>query len=156
MPVPREIRAPPVSFNRPLMRLIFVAAIVKVLTGIAVAPWAAIAAPQRLALPAWYYIALLLIFGGSGGLLYLGGKNDGRARLLGVVFVLFGTLFTDRLVASALPSLGDRLDGPRPFWRAFNSLRSNRCWSGALPGRFRGSSRAWCRPGCRRSSGAWP
>jgi hypothetical protein len=88
------------------MRLMFVAAAVKIAAGLAVWPWisAAVPLPAR-ALPTWYYVALLLIFGVSGAFLYLGGKSDVRARLLGVVFLLFGTLFTDRLVARALPAL---------------------------------------------------
>jgi hypothetical protein len=92
------------------MRLMFVAGAVKIAVGLAMWPWisAALPLPAR-ALPTWYYVALLLIFGVSGAFLYFGGKSDVRARLLGVVLLLFGTLFTDRLVARALPSI------PGPF-----------------------------------------
>lgn len=87
------------------MRLMFVAGAVKIAAGLAVWPWISAALPlQARELPTWYYVALLLIFGASGAFLYLGGKNDVRARWLGLVLLLFGTLFTDRLVARALPS----------------------------------------------------
>ncbi len=94
------------------MRLIFIAAATKIAAGLAVTPWiaGATALPGR-GLPTWYYGALLLIFGVSGAALYLGGKNDLRARLLGVAFVLFGTLFTDRVVARAIPLLPEPVAG---------------------------------------------
>jgi hypothetical protein len=85
------------------MRLIFVAAAVKIAVGLAVSAWISSTVPlPPNALPTWYYVALLVIFGISGSALYVGGKNDERARLLGVSFVLFGTLFTDRVAARAI------------------------------------------------------
>jgi hypothetical protein len=87
------------------MRLMFVAAAVKIAAALALWPWISAAAPlPPSALPSWYYVVLLLIFGVSGALLYFGGKSDTRARALGIVFLLFGTLFADRLVARAAPS----------------------------------------------------
>jgi hypothetical protein len=92
------------------MRLIFVAAAVKVAAGLAVSPWISGALPLAArALPSWYYVALLVIFGVSGTLLYAGGRNDIRARLLGVVLLLFATLFTDRLAERAIPSVPERI-----------------------------------------------
>ncbi len=92
------------------MRLLFVAAAVKVAAGIAVSPWIsdALLLPAQ-ALPSWYYVLLLTAFGVSGVLLHLGGRHDDRARVLGVVLLLFATLFTDRLIARALPSLSASL-----------------------------------------------
>ena len=50
-------------------------------------------------------VLLLLIFGVGGGMLFLGGGRDARARWLGLVFLSFGTLFTDRLLGAAIPLL---------------------------------------------------
>jgi tRNA A-37 threonylcarbamoyl transferase component Bud32 len=88
------------------MRLLFVVGAAKIAAGLAAALWIppALALPVQ-ALPSWYYVGLILIFGLSGAVLYLGGSHDARAMLLGMVLVLFGTLFTDRLVARALPAL---------------------------------------------------
>ena len=38
-------------------------------------------------------------------MLFLGGGKDARARWLGLVFLSFGTLFTDRLLGAAIPAL---------------------------------------------------
>jgi hypothetical protein len=91
------------------MRLIFVAATVKILVGLASSFWTS--GGQGLppsALPSWYYVGLLLVFGASGTLLCLGGR-DVRARWLGLVFLTFGSLFTDRLVARTLPGMPEAL-----------------------------------------------
>ena len=56
--------------------------------------------------PPWVNLVHLLAFTGAGGLLISGGRHDPRARALGIVFVLFGTSFSNRLIvwlASALP-----------------------------------------------------
>jgi hypothetical protein len=88
------------------MSLLFVVGAVKIAAGLAAALWipAALPLPAQ-ALPSWYYVVLVLIFGVSGAVLYLGGSRDTRAMLLGIVLVLFGTMFADRLVARALPAL---------------------------------------------------
>ena len=88
------------------MRLISVAAAVKIVVGLAAWFWipSALSLPPA-ALPSWYYVGLLAIFGVAGTLLYLGGKRDVRPRSLGLLFLLFGSLFTDRLVTRALPSM---------------------------------------------------
>jgi hypothetical protein len=86
------------------MRVLFVAAAAKIAAGLALYPSipAALPLPAQ-ALPSWYYAALLAIFGVSGTLLYAGGRSDARARALGVVLLIYGTLFTDRLAVRALP-----------------------------------------------------
>jgi hypothetical protein len=85
---------------------IFVAAVVHVAAGVAVAPWTGSAFPQAVtALPPWYYLLLVLVFGTSGCLLYVGGTRDERARLLGLLCLLFGSLFSGRLMVRALPAL---------------------------------------------------
>src|SRR6476620_10301124 len=86
------------------MRLMFAAAALKIAAGLGVSPWAA-SADANLPLPGWYYVLLLLIFGVGGGMLFLGGGRDARARWLGLVFLSFGTLFTDRLLGAAIPLL---------------------------------------------------
>ncbi|HVO11399.1 MAG TPA: protein kinase [Vicinamibacteria bacterium] len=87
------------------MRPLFLAALLKVLVGVAAWFWTSAEAPlPSHALPSWYHLSLLLVFGICGALLYLGGKADPRTRLLGLVFLLFGSLFTDRLVTRAVPS----------------------------------------------------
>jgi hypothetical protein len=94
------------------MRLLAVAAVAKIAVGVAVSvgvPLAALRSPG--ALPAWYYAGLLLAFGASGLVLWSGGTRDSRARLLGLVFLLFGSLFTDRLALRAMPELS----GPVAF-----------------------------------------
>jgi hypothetical protein len=63
------------------------------------------------ALPSWYYLGLLLIFGASGTWLHLGGRDE-RASWLGLVFLTFGSLFTDRVVARAGPFLPELLALP--------------------------------------------
>ncbi|HET7216821.1 MAG TPA: serine/threonine-protein kinase [Vicinamibacterales bacterium] len=90
------------------MRVLFVAAVAKIAAGLALYPWisGAIPLPAR-ALPSWYYAALLVVFGVSGALLYAGGRQDTRARSLGVVLLIFGTLFTDRLAVRAMPQVSD-------------------------------------------------
>jgi hypothetical protein len=86
------------------MTLIFVAAAVKLVLGLGAGLWASFALPwPSPALPGWYYVFLLLVFGLSGALLYLGARGDVRTRSLGLVFLLFGTLFADRLLVQTLP-----------------------------------------------------
>jgi hypothetical protein len=87
------------------MRPLFVAGVVKVAAGLAAVWWISesVQLPAR-ALPTLYYVILLLVFGLSGTVLYLGGSRDTRARSLGVVLLLFGSLFTERLVPRAQPS----------------------------------------------------
>ena len=84
----------------------FVVGAVKIAAGLAAALWISPALPlPAQALPSWYCVVLLLIFGVSGAVLYFGGSRDTRAMLLGIVLVLFGTMFADRLIARALPAL---------------------------------------------------
>jgi len=88
------------------MSLLFVVGAIKIAAGLAAALWISPALPlPAQALPSWYYVVLLLIFGVSGAVLYFGGSRDTRAMLLGIVLVLFGTMFADRLIARALPAL---------------------------------------------------
>jgi serine/threonine protein kinase len=88
------------------MRPLFLAAAVKLVVGLAAWLWLPGDLPLPPgALPCWYHLGLLLIFGVSGTLLYLGGKGDIRTRSLGLMFLLFGSLFADRLVARAIPSV---------------------------------------------------
>src|SRR5215510_15086870 len=88
------------------MRLLFLTGAIKIAGGLAAALFISAAIPLLVqALPSWYYVLLLSVFGGSGAVLFLGGRNDARAMQLGLVLVLFATLFTDRLILRALPSL---------------------------------------------------
>src|SRR5918993_5212918 len=92
------------------MPLIFGTAAAKIAVGLALAVLLTPATPLRPeALPTWYYFALLLIFGASGTALYLGGRSDPRAQLLGVVFLLFGSIFTDRLVTRSMAAVPEWL-----------------------------------------------
>ncbi len=95
------------------MRLLFVAASAKVAIGILASGLVLGApAPAAPALPTWYYLALLVIFQLSAAWLYIGGRRDARARALATLFVLFATLFTDRIVVRATahaPDIGDRV-----------------------------------------------
>lgn len=92
------------------MRLLFVAASLKVVVGI-LAAGAVIAAPAPApALPTWYYVALLVIFQLSGSWLFIGGRRDVRARSLATVFVLFATLFADRVLVRAAAIAPDGSD----------------------------------------------
>src|SRR3954467_8993753 len=93
------------------MRLLFAAASLKIAVGILAsilvlgAP--ALAAP---ALPTWYYLALLVIFQLSATWLFIGGQRDVRAQTLATMFVLFATLFTDRIVIRATAVTPDIVD----------------------------------------------
>ena len=93
------------------MRLLFAAASVKVAVGILasglVLSAPALAAP---ALPTWYYCTLLVTFQLSGTWLFLGGRRDDRARTLATMFVVFATLFTDRIVIRATARTPDLVD----------------------------------------------
>jgi GAF domain-containing protein len=93
------------------MRLLFVAASVKVAVGI-LASGLVLGAPSPAApaLPTLYYLALLLIFQLSAAWLFIGGRRDVRARALATLFVLFATLFTDRIVGRATAHAPDILD----------------------------------------------
>jgi len=83
------------------MRLLFAAASFKVVAGI-LAAGAVITVPTPApALPTWYYASLLVIFQLSGSWLFIGGRRDQRARSLATVFVLFATLFVDRVLMRA-------------------------------------------------------
>ena len=123
------------------MRLLFVAASIKVAVGVLAAGLIlgapALAAP---ALPTWYYFALLLIFQLSGTWLFIGGRGDVRARALATLFVSFATLFTDRIVIRATATTPDIVDSaillvthvqlvvfcPYAFWRfAYTFPRTN-------------------------------
>lgn len=93
------------------MRLLFVAASVKVAVGIlASALVLGAPSPAAPALPTSYYLALLVIFQLSAAWLFIGGRRDDRARALATQFVLFATLFTDRVVVRATVSTPDFLD----------------------------------------------
>ena len=93
------------------MRLLFAAASVKVAVGILASGLVLSAAsPPAPALPTWYYLALLVIFQLSGAWLFIGGRRDDRARALATLFVLFATLFTDRIVIRASVSAPDLVD----------------------------------------------
>jgi len=93
------------------MRLLFVAASVKVAVGI-LASGLVLGAPtpEAPALPAWYYLVLLVIFQLSAAWLFIGGRGDVRARALATLFVLFATLFTDRSVLRATVFTPDMVD----------------------------------------------
>lgn len=85
------------------MRFLFTAASFKVVVGTLMAG-AVIAVPSPApALPTWYYVALLLVFQLSAGWLFVGGRRDARARALATVFVLFATLFSDRIFLRTAP-----------------------------------------------------
>ena len=114
------------------MRLLFLAASLKVAVGILVSGLVLGApAPPAPALPTWYYVALLLIFQLSAAWLFVGGRRDVRAQALATLFVLFATLFTDRLVVRATAYTPDVVDralllvaavqliafSPYAFWR---------------------------------------
>ena len=88
------------------MRVLFAVGIVKVAAGLAAVAWISESVPlPARALPTWYYLTLLLIFGFAGAAMFVGGRDDPRARALGVVLLLFGTLFTERLASRALPAM---------------------------------------------------
>jgi hypothetical protein len=93
------------------MRLLFVAASVKVAVGILASGLLIGApAPAAPALPTWYYFALLVIFQLSATWLFIGGRGDVRARTLATLFALFATLFTDRIVVRAATYAPDVVD----------------------------------------------
>ena len=84
------------------MRVLFFAASVKVAVGIlASALLIGTPAPGPPALPTWYYISLLAVFLVSGTWLFVGGSRDARARTLATLFVLFASLFADRILVRA-------------------------------------------------------
>ena len=93
------------------MALLFAAASVKVAVGILASGLVlGAAAPAAPALPTWYYLALLVIFQLSAAWLFIGGRHDARARALATLFVLFATLFTDRIVGRATAYTPDIVD----------------------------------------------
>jgi GAF domain-containing protein len=93
------------------MWLLFVAATVKVAVGIVASVLVLGApAPAAPALPTWYYLALLVIFQLSAAWLFIGGRRDVRARALATLFVLFATLFSDRIVIRATAFTPDSVD----------------------------------------------
>ena len=93
------------------MWLLFVAATVKVAVGILASVLVLGApAPAAPALPTWYYLALLVIFQLSAAWLFIGGRRDVRARALATLFVLFATLFSDRIVIRATAFTPDSVD----------------------------------------------
>jgi hypothetical protein len=84
------------------MRVLFFAASVKVVVGIlASVVLIGTPAPGPPALPTWYYVSLLAIFLVSGTWLFVGGSRDARARTLAALFVLFASLFADRIIVRA-------------------------------------------------------
>ena len=95
------------------MRVLFVAASVKVAAGIlASAMLVGTPAPGPPALPTWYYVSLLAVFLASGMWLFVGGSRDPRARTLATLFVLFASLFSDRILVRAAvytPAAADRV-----------------------------------------------
>lgn len=86
---------------------LFIAAI-KALAG--VAAWLVLllvpAPPRPGALPAEIFLLLLAVFVCSGFALIAGAGRDGPPRTLGTVFVLFGGIFADALIAFAAPQTG--------------------------------------------------
>lgn len=63
--------------------------------------------------PAWYHLTLLLAFATAGLYFAVGGRADARSRLLGASFLLFATLFTDRLVVRAMAAAPGVAPGAR-------------------------------------------
>jgi hypothetical protein len=84
------------------MRLLFIAAIVKVAVGIVASVFVLEPALPAPALPSWYYLFLLTTFGLAAAWLYFGGRTDPRAQTLGTLFALFAALFTDRVALRAI------------------------------------------------------
>lgn len=92
------------------MRLLFVAASLKVAAGIlASAVLIGTPAPGPPALPTWYYVSLLAVFLLSGTWLFVGGSGDARARSLATLFVLFASLFADRVLVRAAGHMPDAI-----------------------------------------------
>lgn len=84
------------------MRLLFAAASAKVGIGIlAAGAIIFVPSPPAPALPTWYYAFLLVVLLLSGTWLFVGGRRDVRAQALATLFVLFATLFSDRLLIRA-------------------------------------------------------
>jgi len=80
------------------MRVLFAAASLKVVAGI-LAAGAVITEPSPPpAMPTWYFVVLLVSFQLTGSWLFIGGRRDVRAQYLATVFVLFATIFTDRIL----------------------------------------------------------
>ncbi|HET9373240.1 MAG TPA: serine/threonine-protein kinase [Vicinamibacterales bacterium] len=93
-------------------------------------------------LPAWLYAGLIAVFGVSGGYLVARGSADPAARALGACYLLFVTLFADRLlVREAPPQLAGlqsalelflyvRPDAFAPyfFWRFVEGFPSSRAF----------------------------
>jgi hypothetical protein len=90
------------------MRVLFIAASGKVAVGIlASVVLIGTPSPGPPALPTWYYLSLLAVFLVSGTWLYVGGSRDERARTLATLFVLFASLFADRMFVRAAGNASD-------------------------------------------------
>ncbi len=73
---------------------------------------------EGFAFPLWVHLAPMLAFGSAGALLIAGGGRDPRARALGAYFLLFATVFSDRLIARLVPGLAPAAAGPLLLLRA--------------------------------------
>jgi hypothetical protein len=71
------------------------------------------------ALPAWLHAALLIVFALAGGSLIIAFGADRRSRTLGMIFVLFASMFADPLAERALAADVAHT----PLWRLLISVQ---------------------------------